>query len=285
MPWKDEADVSAETSASMATPHSARRADSLGLLAESFLAHGAAALNCGERQQIVVHVDQAVLRQHAAGRCEFEEGPSIPAETARRLGCDASVITIVEDADGEPLDVGRRTRSIPAPLRRAMTARDRGCRFPGCTHTRYVDGHHVHHWADGGETKLSNLVSLCRFHHRQVHEGRIVVQRLDDGAWRFIHPGGQGLVSTAHGRTRPFALDPVVDPACCDGTELAAAHLAHGLAIDQSTAATRWRGERMDHSYAISMLMQRAERAGTFPRKRPVMPVSISASMSAMDGG
>ena len=221
-----------------------------------------------------------------------EEGPSIPAETARRLGCDASVIAIVEDADGDPLDVGRRTRSIPAALRRAMTARDRGCRFPGCTHTRYVDGHHVHHWADGGETKLSNLVSLCHFHHRQVHEGRIVVQRLHDGAWRFVRPGGKGLVSTVHRHTQPFGLDPAVDPARrdgpelftahhagCDGSELAAAHFAQGLAIDPTTAATRWRGERMDHSLAIEILIQRAERAGTFPRKRGLMSSLLSSTL------
>jgi hypothetical protein len=78
-------------------------------------------------------------------------------------------------------------------LRRALASRDKGCRFPGCMHVRYVDGHHVRHWVDGGETKLSNLVSLCRFHHRAVHEGRFVVQRLDDGAWRFSKPNGQAL--------------------------------------------------------------------------------------------
>ena len=189
-----------------ATPRTARRADALGVLAESFLKHGAEALNGGERQQIVVHVDYATLRQHASGRCELDEGPAIPVETARRLGCDASVVTIVEDGDGEPLDVGRRTRSIPPALRRALNARDRGCRFPGCTHTRYVDGHHIHHWADGGETKLANLVSLCRFHHRQVHEGGLVVERLDDGAWRFVKPSGEAFVSSALGYTRPLDM-------------------------------------------------------------------------------
>ena len=84
-----------------------------------------------------------------------------------------------------------------------MNARDRGCCFPGCTHTRYVDGHHVHHWADGGETKLSNLVSLCRFHHRQVHEGSIAIERLDDGAWRLRKSGGDSFVSAAPGRINP----------------------------------------------------------------------------------
>ena len=125
------------------------------------------------------------LEERTAGRCELEDGPSIAAETARRLACDASVVRIVEDERGEPLDVGRKTRSIPPALRRALNSRDQGCCFPGCTQTRYVDGHHIRHWAEGGDTKLANLVSLCRFHHRQVHEGGITVQRLDDGAWRF----------------------------------------------------------------------------------------------------
>ena len=92
------------------------------------------------------------------------------------MTCDSSMVTIVEDERGEPLDVGRKTRAIPPALRRALASRDKGCRFPGCTHTRYVDGHHVKHWADGGETRLSNLVTLCRFHHRAVHEGRLVVR-------------------------------------------------------------------------------------------------------------
>ena len=240
-------DVSAETRD--ATPRTARRADALGVLAESFLKHGAETLTGGERQQIVVHVDYATLQQHASGRCEFDEGPAIPVETARRLGCDASVVTVVENDDGEPLDVGRRTRSIPPALRRALNTRDRGCRFPGCTHTRYVDGHHIHHWADGGETKLANLVSLCRFHHRQVHEGGLTVERLDDGAWRFVKSSGEAIVSSAH------------CGAGCDGTELMAAHLADGLAIDARTAATRWRGERMDYVYAMDVLVQRASTA------------------------
>jgi hypothetical protein len=261
-------DVSAETFACEQPTCASRRADALGVLAESFLKHGAEALKGGERHQIVVHVDHAALRRQDAGRCELDEGPAIPVETARRLGCDASVVTIVEDDDGEPLDVGRRTRSIPPALRRALNARDRGCRFPGCTHTRYVDGHHIHHWADGGETRLANLVSLCRFHHRQVHEGGLVVERLDDGAWRFVQPGGVALVSSAPGHTTPLDIRLPADRADRDGTELIVAHRAQGLAIDSSTAATRWHGERMDHVYAIDVLVQRAERAGTFPRKR-----------------
>ena len=92
----------------------ARRADALGRIAESFLQHGSEALNAGDRQQIVVHVDAETLRDGVAGRCEFEEGPSLAAETARRLACDASIVSVVENAQGEPLNVGRKTRSVSA---------------------------------------------------------------------------------------------------------------------------------------------------------------------------
>jgi hypothetical protein len=275
-------DVSAETRRAGAAAFlddspapSTRRADALGLLAESFLKHGAAALSSGERNHVVVHVDSESLRARSAGRCELEHGPAVPLETARRLACDASVVRIVENDAGEPLDVGRKARSIPPALRRALQSRDQGCVFPGCTHRRYVDGHHIRHWADGGETKLSNLVSLCRFHHRAVHEGGIVIERLDDGAWRFVKRSGEALHSCAPGATRPLG----------DWTQLPAAHAAAGVNIDAYTAVTRWRGERMDHVLAIDLLVARVERAkaqggapapaqmqspaaATFPRKR-----------------
>lgn len=269
-------DVSAETSgASLATfaddkpSYTARRADALGLLAESYLKHGPAALNGGERHHIVVHVDAETLCAKVSGRCELDDGPAVPVETGRRLSCDASVVRILEGSDGEPLDVGRKTRTIPPALRRALKSRDQGCVFPGCTHKRYVDGHHIQHWADGGETRLSNLVSLCRTHHRAVHEGGIVVQRLDDGAWRFVKPNGEALHACAPGITRPLG----------DWTRLIQSHAASGIHIDARTAATRWRGERMDHRLAIDLLVARAERAkamaqaqaqlaATFPRKR-----------------
>ena len=77
-------------------------------------------------------------------------------------------------ASGPVLSVGRRTRTIPPHIRRALEERDRGCRFPGCA-SRFTEAHHVRHWADGGETSLSNLLLLCRRHHRAVHEGRVRV--------------------------------------------------------------------------------------------------------------
>jgi hypothetical protein len=228
-----------------------RRADALGRIAESFLQHGAEASNGGDRQQIVVHVDAETLRDRVAGRCEFEEGPSFAAETALRLACDASVVSVLENAKGEPLNVGRKTRSIPPALRRALNARDRGCRFPGCSNTRFVDAHHVHHWAKGGETKLSNLALLCRFHHRQVHEGRVTIQVLDDGALRFLRPDGQSFDSVAPDHTRPLS----------EWMQLSAGNRAEGIHIDVGTAATLWRGESMDYGQAVDGLLLNAGRA------------------------
>ena len=98
-----------------------------------------------DRFQVVVHVDAETLQEQTAGRCHLEHGPALPAETVRRLTCDASLIRIVENERGEPLDVGRKTRSIPPAIRRALNARDPGCCFPGCTYQRYLDAHHVDH--------------------------------------------------------------------------------------------------------------------------------------------
>jgi hypothetical protein len=196
----------------------------------------------GSATELVVHVDERTLRERTAGRCELEDGPALAAETARRFGCDASVIVVIDDEKREPLSVGRKTRTIPPAIKRALNSRDRGCRFPGCPNKRYVDGHHVKHWADGGETKLLNLVTLCHFHHRRVHEGKVRVTMLDDGAVRFTQPDGESLDAPC--------------PAPTDWTKLVAQNVEQGIHIDKNTAATRWTGESMDYSTAIKWLME-----------------------------
>jgi len=196
-----------------------------------------------------VHVAAETLRDRTAGRCEIEHGPSIAAETARRLACDASVVALIENDDGEPLSVGRKTRTISAPLRRALNARDKGCRFPGCANTRYIDAHHVEHWANGGETKPSNLVSLCRFHHRAVHEGGIRIEKLDDGALRFVKPSGVAVDSVAPGCTQPLG----------DWKQLPAATEALAL----------YRGDRMDLGLAIDVLLQQSRQGKNVPAGTP----------------
>ena len=254
-------DVSAETSCSAPVGPSRgsawpedertfgqRRADALVAMAESFLKHGLEALRAGERQQIVIHVDAATLVQDEAGRCEIEAGPAIAAETARRLSCDASVLTLVEDPQGQPLDIGRKRRTIPPAIGRALRARDSGCRFPGCGNRRFVEAHHIAHWARGGPTRLTNLVLLCRFHHRQVHEGNVRVRRLDDGALQFSRcSDGQPYEAEVRGAGSLAAL---LDE-----------HQRQGLRITAQTAATRWCGERMDYGLAVAGLLLKRERA------------------------
>ena len=114
----------------------------------------------------------------------------LAVETARRLACDAAIVPMLE-ASGQPLDVGRKTRAIPPALRRALTSRDRGCRFPGCGERRFVDAHHVRHWAHGGETSVGNLVQLCRHHHRLLHEGGYAVEGDPCGELIFRRPDGR----------------------------------------------------------------------------------------------
>jgi HNH endonuclease len=162
--------------------------------------------------------------------------------------CDASLLRVLENPHGEPLDVGRKTRSIPPNIRRALNSRDGGCRFPGCTHQRYVDAHHVKHWAEGGETKLANLVTLCRLHHRLVHEGEITIETTPTGGWRFLHPDGRHFEVIRC--TRAYDADDLEDT-----------HAALGIHIDSDTAATRWRGERMDYDLGVWVLCNQAKRA------------------------
>ena len=223
---------------------SARRADALARVAESFLAHDVLESPGTDRQQIVVHVAAETLRHRAAGCCEIEHGPSIAAESARRFACDASVVTLVEDEDGEPLNAGRKTRIISAPLRRLLTARDKGCRFPGCSNARYIDMHHIKHWANGGETRPSNLVSLCRFHHRAVHEGGFNVEILDDGAFRFVTQRGEAVDRVQPGCTQP--------PGDCS-------QMPKGKFVDC------WRGGRMDLHLAVDLMIQQSRESKNVP--------------------
>ncbi|MCP5092529.1 MAG: DUF222 domain-containing protein, partial [Gammaproteobacteria bacterium] len=88
------------------------------------------------------------------GRCELDDGQRLAPDTVRRIACDGSLLHITEDIAGNPLDIGRKTRAVPPALRRALQARDAGCRFPGCGHRRFVDAHHIEHWADGGKTSI-----------------------------------------------------------------------------------------------------------------------------------
>jgi hypothetical protein len=185
-----------------------RNAEALAAMADLALANTADGRAGGERYQLVVHVDEAAVTGDE-GACALEGGPALAPETARRFSCDASIVELRE-RDGEPLSVGRKTRTIPPAMRRALHARDRGCRFPGCENRRFLHGHHVRHWARGGETKLGNLVLLCPYHHRCVHEGGHSIVRDADGSLSFRDPWGSPIPTVP--RPPPGELDRLLEP-------------------------------------------------------------------------
>lgn len=221
-----------------------QQADALGLLAESALHHELDPGAPGERYQVVVHVDAAVLADpEAPGQSELEEVGHVPAGTSQRLACDASRVVMRHDEHGRPVEIGARTRTIPPALRRALCHRDRTCRFPGCE-VRGSQAHHVHHWAQGGPTTLSNLVLLCRRHHRAVHEEGYRVERAEDGALRFARPDGRPLPDVPPAPAVP--ADPI--------GSLERRHVADGLRLHARTACPSWLGERLDVGWAIDVL-------------------------------
>jgi hypothetical protein len=147
------------------------------------------------------------------------------------------------DDDGNVLELGARTRTIPPALRRALHYRDRVCRFPGCE-LPFGEGHHVRHWAAGGPTTLSNLALLCRRPHRTVHEEGYQVERQSDGTLQFRTPAGWPLPEVPPPTAVP--ADPVA--------ALRATHVAQGLHLHADTTRSGWSGERLDVVYAIDVL-------------------------------
>ena len=200
-----------------------------------------------------------------AGQAVIEQvgGLHMGREAARRVACDAGVVLLLHDTGGEVLDVGRRTRTIPSALRRALLRRDRGqCRFPGCE-SRHCDAHHVVHWADGGDTRLTNLVSLCRFHHRTVHEeGFRVVPAEVEGQFRFLRPDGE-----------PLPAEP--PPVGWEGAPLAptdARLAAAGISIGPHTSTPDWYGEPLDLQAALDVLREPPALARAVPQQPVVEP-------------
>ena len=201
--------------------------------------------NSGDRYLVHVHTDMDTLKAEGTGaESELDDCCNVSAETSRRLSCDAGVVHWLENKQGETLNIGRKTRAIPPAIRRALNRRDHGCRFPGCTCSRFVDAHHITHWADGGETSLDNLVLLCRRHHRLVHEGGYGVHRQADAHIYFTDLQGQQLPLSGDTRFRGnvFALTAQNDKS--------------GLKITAQSGECRWGGEQMDDDLAILCMLQ-----------------------------
>ena len=265
-----------------------RRADALGLWLEERLQ---------PRVQLVVHsfegaasptevVESAPVSAETSPAIMdgpslvTEEGSRVSAETSSRLCCDAEVVPIARDANGSVLDVGRRRRTVGRRLRKALDARDGGCRFPGCGSRLRTHAHHITHWAHGGETAMDNLVLLCPFHHRMVHEGGWRVEMDERGMPDFFNPLGVrmplvpeppdiGDLLLADASAGPpagdFASASAAAPAPTPGIPLPGASAPTspdlGLArwhgkrgIGPSTGMTRWLGERIDWGCAMACL-------------------------------
>jgi len=145
------------------------------------------------RYQVMLHVELDALREDdptcGAGCSHLDHDVRVSHETSRRLCCDATVVPLFLDAEGRVADAGHSRRVVSPALRRALEARDRGCRFPGCG-LRYTEAHHLRHWADGGETSLENCVLLCRHHHGLLHEGGWKMDALPGGRLVFRDPSG-----------------------------------------------------------------------------------------------
>ena len=233
-------------------PVAARRADALVLIAETVAAAvdatppDPAATTSPARPvppaRLVVHVDAAVLAAQGAGRCHLEDGAALSPSVLRRIGCDAEVQTLVE-RDGTPINAGRRRRIVTGRLRLALQARDRTCRFPGCgVPASRTHGHHVRHWADGGRTDLVNLLSLCGFHHRSLHDGDYRIERAADGRPQFRTSAG-----------RPIApRNPARD------VEATAVGPLTSRVVTESPMA-RAGGERLDLDHAVFVINARAQ--------------------------
>ena len=248
-----------------------KRVDALLALAEqamSTMEDGLQPLSSADKYQVVVHIERG-SEQH----CSIDSGahhlPLSPA-TARRLCCDASLVPVLEDSSGNVLNVGRKTRAIPPSIRRALQIRDHGCRFPGCCESRYVDAHHVQHWCDGGETRLDNLVLLCRHHHRLLHQEGYEIVKHGEQSFEFLTPAGGTMKATL---TPQFAA---AEDVASEALAIEREHDGLGLAIDSSTAVTRWEGEKMDYDLAVgAMLRGRATNQQTTAAATPVRSKSV----------
>ena len=229
-------------------PAGAKRADALTLMAESCLANELKTRAGADAFQAVVHVDAALL----AGRAEHAPPPkpayiegagAVTAATARQLACDSSLVELLIEK-GRPLSAGRKKRTFSGVLARALEARDKTCRFPGCGAKAWLYNHHIDHWGRGGRTDVSNGLRLCYVHHRLVHRLDIAVGFGADGEPVFTLPSGEVIV-----RPRPVAAT----------SSLEELNALAGVKVDPSTCLPDWGGEPGDLYYVADLFFENRE--------------------------
>jgi hypothetical protein len=220
--------------------------DALVAIAMSYLKDREASPRPGLRAQLVVHLERDPIGAAGAMAATLDDGTRLSAETFRRLACDCSVVPLAIAPGGGAaavarLDLGRQTRTVSPPLRRALELRDRGCRFPGCTHHRFLHAHHIRHWSHGGPTSLRNLVLLCTHHHRLLHEGGYSIKSEGIGTLGFRGPRGERIAE----------VPPPAELVSCGDEAIAAWNRSAGLDIDPNTAYPAWDGWPMDYEAAV----------------------------------
>jgi HNH endonuclease len=227
------------------------------------LAEGASPEPCrpgfgGDRYRILIHLSESLVGPDGSWDAFLEDGTLLSAEAFRRVSCDGGLVPAVvtsqptsqtSEAGGVlkvDVDVGRQSRAIPAALRRALWLRDAGCRFPGCANRRFIHGHHLRHWAHGGETSLENLTLLCSFHHRLVHEGGFRVRRdPESGALEWFDPPGRPI---PHVPSPGLAADQTP-------SLLALGERGIALPLDANINACGWDGVPLDYEAIFDALV------------------------------
>jgi Domain of unknown function (DUF222)/HNH endonuclease len=244
-------DASVKTTPAPAAPRPSA-ADALIHIASLQLAGGGvrsddppAGSAAADRHQVVIHVDRELTSPDSALAATLEDGTRVSAEALRRIACDGGLVAAAVDEQGTVLDVGRRTRAIPTAIRRALWIRDQGCRFPGCANHRFLHSHHIQHWLHGGRTSLDNLVQLCSFHHRQLHEGSFSLRLTEGGEVEVLTP--QGV---------PIPAQPTL------GADLESVEWngdwwegSNDAAIDACTWTPTWEGETVDYQAVVDAII------------------------------
>ena len=196
----------------------------------------------GQGVQVILHIEDDAVS------AEIVDGPEIPAGTAERLACDATVQALLEDTSSNRLYLGRRRRLASPAQIAALTVRDgRCCQFPGCTNVRYLHAHHVRHWLYGGRTDIDNLILICTFHHGLIHDRRYRIRR-DGNGWLFLRPDGA-------------PVPPVMAPLGGRVERLIEINTRAELAITRNSLTPSWGGERLQLEPILDSLLPRAARA------------------------
>lgn len=233
-------------------------ADSVVAICASALQSGGGDSSGDDRNLVVIHVDSATLSTQAEmaaqaleitpnltptvdqAICQLADGPGLDTAATQRISCDAGVLAMIKGTGKGVLDVGRRTRKISPPLRRALRLRDGGCRFPGCHRRSHLEAHHIKHWSRGGATDRDNLLLLCRFHHMAVHEGGFQIEAVPQ-------KGGELSVTF---RRPDGAVVPNVRPLSPEGAPALSA-----VANNPDDIRSKWLGERFVLADNVAVLI------------------------------